>query len=87
MHKLLFANCLAKHDCTAGYLGREKYVKVALDKADRLEKLINELFEITKYNKHTVTLKKETINLLCLIAQVMDELYPALAANGNTAVF
>ena len=28
---------------------KEKYVKVALDKADRLEKLINELFEITKY--------------------------------------
>lgn len=27
---------------------KEKYVKVALDKADRLEKLINELFEITK---------------------------------------
>ena len=33
---------------------KEKYVKVALDKADRLEKLINELFEITKYNAHTV---------------------------------
>lgn len=66
---------------------KEKYVKVALDKADRLEKLINELFEITKYNAHTVMLKKEKIDLHCLIAQVIDELYPTLTANGNTAVF
>ena len=52
---------------------KEKYVKVALDKADRLEKLINELFEITKYNAHTVIIKKENIDLHCLIAQVIDE--------------
>ena len=37
---------------------KEKYVKVALNKAERLEKLINELFEITKYNAHTVIIKK-----------------------------
>ncbi len=66
---------------------KEKYVKVALDKADRLEKLINELFEITKYNAHTVVLKKEKVDLHCLIAQVIDEIYPTLSANGNTAIF
>ena len=66
---------------------KEKYVKVALDKAERLERLINELFEITKYNAHTVIIKKENIDLHCLIAQVIDEIYPTLSANGNTAVF
>lgn len=66
---------------------KKKYVKVALDKADRLEKLINELFEITKYNAHTVIIKKENVDLHCLIAQVIDEIYPTLSANGNTAVF
>lgn len=66
---------------------KEKYVKVALNKAERLEKLINELFEITKYNAHTVIIKKETVDLHCLIAQVIDEIYPTLSANGNTAVF
>ena len=66
---------------------KEKYVKVALDKAERLEKLINELFEITKYNAHTVIIKKENVDLHCLIAQVIDEIYPTLSANGNTAVF
>jgi two-component system sensor histidine kinase VanS len=63
---------------------KEKYVKVALDKANRLEKLLNELFEITKYNAHTVSLKKETVDLHCLLAQVVDEIYPSLSANGNT---
>ena len=66
---------------------KEKYVKVALNKAERLEKLINELFEITKYNAHTVIIKKENVDLHCLIAQVIDEIYPTLSANGNTAVF
>ena len=66
---------------------KEKYVKVALDKADRLDILINELFEITKYNAHTVVLKREIVDLHCLIAQVIDEIYPTLSANGNTAVF
>ena len=36
---------------------REKYTKVALDKAIRLEELINEFFEITK--SHTQTIKSE----------------------------
>ena len=66
---------------------KEKYIKVALDKADRLEKLINEQFEVTKYNAHTVVLKRETVDLHCLIAQVIDEIYPTLSANGNTVVF
>ena len=45
------------------------------------------LFEITKYNAHTVIIKKENVDLHCLIAQVIDEIYPTLSANGNTAVF
>ena len=66
---------------------KEKYVKIALDKAERLERLINELFEITKYNAHTVIIKKENVDLHCLIAQVIDEIYPTLSVNSNTAVF
>lgn len=66
---------------------KEKYVKVALNKAERLEKLINELFEITKYNAHTVIIKKETVDLHCLIAQVIDEIYPTLSANGKDWIY
>ncbi|MEG2105852.1 MAG: HAMP domain-containing sensor histidine kinase [Clostridia bacterium] len=64
---------------------KAKYVDIALDKAERLEKLINELFEITRYNTKTVTLKKEKIDLYCLLVQLIDEFYPALSAKGNTA--
>ena len=60
-----------------------KYVGIALDKAERLETLINELFEITRYHTETVSLKKTTVDLYALLAQVAEEFYPALAARGN----
>lgn len=45
------------------------------------------MFEITKYNAHTVSLKKEKVDLQCLLAQVVDEIYPSLSAKGNSAAF
>lgn len=65
---------------------REKYVGIALEKAERLEKLINELFEITRYHTKTVPLKKENLDLYCLLVQLIDEFYPTLSARGNTAI-
>ena len=65
---------------------RAKYVGIALEKAERLEKLINELFEITRYHTKTVQLKKEKLDLYCLLVQLIDEFYPTLSARGNTAV-
>lgn len=65
---------------------RAKYVGIALEKAERLEKLINELFEITRYHAKTVSLKKENLDLYCLLVQLIDEFYPTLSARGNTAV-
>lgn len=63
---------------------KAKYVGIALDKAERLETLINELFEITRYHTETVQLKKISVDLYALLAQVTDEFYPALSARGNT---
>lgn len=66
---------------------KEKYIKVALNKAERLETLINELFEITRYHTNTVQLKKSHVDLYALLSQVIDEFYPALSAKGiNTKV-
>ena len=65
---------------------KAKYVEIALEKAERLEKLINELFEITRYHTKTVPLKKENLDLCCLLVQLIDEFYPTLSARGNTAV-
>lgn len=63
---------------------KEKYVNVALDKAGRLEKLINEFFEITRYNLQQIGLEKETIDLYYMLVQMTDEFYPLLNAHGNT---
>ena len=62
-----------------------KYVGIALEKSERLEMLINELFEITRYHTAAVQLKKMQVDLYALLSQVTDELYPALSARGNTA--
>ena len=42
---------------------RMKYTKIALDKAYRLEKLVNEFFEITRYHFQQIQLEKELIDL------------------------
>lgn len=64
---------------------KAKYVGIALDKAQRLETLINELFEITRYRTASVQIKKTSIDLYVLLAQVIDEFYPTMSARGNTA--
>ena len=63
---------------------KAKYVGIALNKAERLELLINELFEITHYHSTTVQLKKAPVDIYALLAQVIDEFYPTLSARGNT---
>ena len=65
---------------------RQKYIHITLDKAHRLEKLVNEFFEITRYNLQQIDLKKEKIDLYYMLVQMIDEFYPILSARGNTAV-
>ena len=63
-----------------------KYTHIALEKAYRLENLVNEFFEIARYNLQQIDIKKESIDLYYMLVQVTDELYPLLSARGNTAV-
>ncbi|MDR0718181.1 MAG: vancomycin resistance histidine kinase VanS [Treponema sp.] len=65
---------------------KAKYVHITLDKAYRLEQLIDEFFEITRYNLQTVTLMKKNIDLYYMLVQIADEFYPLLAAGGKRAV-
>lgn len=57
---------------------KAKYVGITLEKAYRLEQLINEFFEITRFNLQTIVLHKEKINLLFMLQQLVDEFYPML---------
>lgn len=63
---------------------KAKYVNIALDKAHRLEKLINEFFDITRYNLQQIELEEERIDLSYMLMQMADEFYPILKAHGNT---
>lgn len=63
---------------------RAKRVHIALEKAYRLEAMINEFFEITRYNSQQITLSKETIDLHYMLVQLSDELSPVFAPRGNT---
>ena len=65
---------------------KAKYVHITLDKALRLERLINEFFEITRYNLQQIILEKEQVNLAFLLVQLVDEFYPILSAHGNTVL-
>nr|WP_083585610.1 vancomycin resistance histidine kinase VanS [Clostridium kluyveri] len=57
---------------------KAKYVGITLEKAYRLEQLINEFFEITRFNLQTIVLNKVKINLLFMLQQMADEFYPML---------
>lgn len=63
---------------------RDKYTGVALKKAERLEELINEFFDITRFNLSTISLEKERIDLTLLLEQSTFEFKPALQEKGLT---
>ena len=50
---------------------REKYLSISLDKAERLEDLINEFFEITRFNLSNITLQYSNINLTRVLEQLI----------------
>lgn len=57
---------------------RAKFTGIALDKAYRLEQLITEFFDITRFNINTVQLQKNRIDLGMMMEQIVDEFYPML---------
>ena len=57
---------------------RAKYTGVALDKAQRLEDLINEFFDITRFNLTHLELSLQEINLTRMLEQITYEFMPVL---------
>ncbi len=57
---------------------REKYLSISLEKAERLEDLINEFFEITRFNLSDITLEYSRVNLTRLLEQLTYEFKPML---------
>ena len=61
---------------------RERYLTISLDKAERLEDLINEFFEITRFNLSSITLVYGKINLTRMLEQLAYEFKPMLAGKN-----
>lgn len=78
---------ILKDEDTLSPKQQKKFASIALNKSYKLEDLVNELFEITKYNSHTIEINKEKINLTMLLDQIIDEFYPALKKQNKKVLF
>lgn len=58
---------------------RKKYLGIAMRKAERLEDLINEFFEIARYNFTQMTPEYSTVNLSMMVEQLLYEFQPVFA--------
>ena len=63
---------------------RARYTCIALDKAERLEDLINEFFDITRFNLSHLELEKQPVDLSYMLQQVVSEFGPMLAEQQLT---
>ena len=63
---------------------QKKYLSIALDKSQRLEDLINEFFEITRFNLQSIVLERSVVNLSVMLMQLADEFYPMLESKNLT---
>ncbi len=65
----------------------EEYVRVAYDKAIRLQGLIEDLFSFTKTDSTELKLHLEEIDIVKLMEQLADECYPSLQDAGLSLEF
>ncbi len=61
---------------------RARYVNISLEKAYRLEELINEFFEITRFNVQNIVLEKQPVNVSMMLEQLVDEFYPTMRSKS-----
>lgn len=63
---------------------RARYTGVALEKAERLEDLINEFFDITRFSLTNLELEKGDTDLKRMLEQMCSEFVPILGRRGMT---
>lgn len=60
---------------------RQAYLRIAHDKARQLQQMIEDLFGFTKLGYHRQTTNMQPIDIVCLLAQMLEEFYPVLENN------
>lgn len=63
---------------------RKKYLEIALRKSERLEELLNEFFEITRFNLSQMTLEMSKVNISRMTEQILYEFKPLFEEKGLT---
>ena len=58
------------------------YTEIAYEKSKKLEKLINELFGFTKLSGGELVMHVRTLDLVQLLAQLLEEFYPSFSKAG-----
>ncbi|MGL5712656.1 MAG: sensor histidine kinase [Paraclostridium sp.] len=61
---------------------KSEYMNITFEKAERLEELIDEFFEITKFNSSSVKLELQEVNISLLLEQILFEFNPILKMNN-----
>lgn len=61
---------------------KKKYLSIAYTKAKRLEQLIDDLFEFTKLSCGKITMNVTYLDIVKLLAQLLEESYPSFRDKG-----
>lgn len=63
---------------------RREFAGIAHEKAEHLDGLVEEFFEITRYNLQAIPIERQNIDLRMLCLQVAEEFYPQAKARSLT---
>lgn len=66
---------------------KQHYTEIVYQKSKRLEQLIEDLFSYTKYTYGNVASITQSVDLIKLIEQLLDEFYPSFEENHLTCQF
>ncbi|WP_080797341.1 sensor histidine kinase [Arabiibacter massiliensis] len=66
---------------------RSRYTGITLEKAYRLEELLDEFFEITRYNLHAIPIERSRFDGALFCNQVIEEFFPLAEARGLRLVY
>ncbi|WP_321387648.1 HAMP domain-containing sensor histidine kinase [uncultured Enterococcus sp.] len=66
---------------------RAKFLQITLDKAGRLEELINEFFDITRFSLQDIHLDKTAMDMVLLTEQMTEEFYPLLSEKNQQLTY
>lgn len=63
---------------------RLRFIRIALQKTNRIQALVEELFEITRFNISQIELMKQDVNINIVVQQLLEELDQSFKAKNIT---